>query len=86
MDSLGGRIPAPARVHDLLSALLTLAQGQGEDGGGERQGDPASLLVYGKVSRGAPGLHTAEQGRLSQAGGRWRVCPAGVAAGGGEHP
>ena len=26
---------------------------------------PASLLVYGKVSRQAPGLHVAEQGRLS---------------------
>lgn len=27
--------------------------------------DPALLLVYGKVSRRAPGLHIAEQGRLS---------------------
>lgn len=39
----------------------------GRTGAALREG-PASLLVYGKVSRRAPGLRVAEQGRLSHVG------------------
>ncbi|TKC34344.1 hypothetical protein EI555_002903, partial [Monodon monoceros] len=40
---------------------------------------PASLLVYGKVSRQAPGLHVAEQGRLSHLTGEHGFCQSSFA-------